>query len=217
VHRHRRGAPAEEIECPAAMTWYQEYMDAVDRGDRCIADWTVSCKTGRWYMQLFFRAIDTVVHNMYIIQSFWTGKDQRDERYGAIYAKYEQGRHTHGVRMTFQLHLARSLIEYAEEGALGEAGGNRTRVSWLRQRQSRSDTTPSPAAAQRGRPPKHSFVDVTGRPFCQVCRMVAQQQLHPSHELRNACSLRKCDVALPAMWSCAGIAVKTTGTMRRAA
>lgn len=42
-------------------------------------------------MQLFFRAIDTVVHNMYIIQSFWMGKDQRDERYGAVYAKYEQG------------------------------------------------------------------------------------------------------------------------------
>jgi len=169
-------------------------------------------------MQLFFRAIDTVVHNMYIIQSFWMGKDQRDERDGAVYAKYEQGRHTHGVRMTFQLHLARSLIEYAEEGALGEAGGNRTRVSWLRQRQARSDTTPSPAAAQRDRPPKHSFVDVTGHPFCQVFAA----WLHSSSCIRptsygTLAGARRCEVALPAMWSCACIAARTIGTMRRAA
>jgi len=41
---------------------YQMVFNAVDRADQVIADWTVSFKTGRLYMQLFFRAVDTAVH-----------------------------------------------------------------------------------------------------------------------------------------------------------
>jgi len=119
--------------------------------------------------------------------------------------------------MTFQMHLARSLIEYAEEGALGEAGGNKTRVSWLRQRQARSDTTPSQ------QPPS-----VTDRQSIALLMSLVilsvkfAAWLHSSSCIRptsygTLAGVRKCEVALPAMWSCACIAARTIGTMRRAA
>lgn len=106
---------------------------SLDRADRTIADWTVSFKTGRWYMQLFFRAVDTAVHNMFIIASFWTKDGHRDARYSEIYEEYVRGKHTYGSRNAFQLRLGKALIEFAVAEALKEVGGDRSRVRRLSQ------------------------------------------------------------------------------------
>lgn len=156
------------------------FFNGVDRADRAIADWTVAFKTKRWYVLLFFRAIDIAVHNIFVILTFWTGPEQRDERYADVYTDYETGKHTHGVRMAFQLRLAKSLIEYAERQAIIGAGGDRSSVRWLSRRGAASGHVFQSPPGKRGPKFTHNMVPLAKGSRgvrCDACLVIAQEHV----------------------------------------
>ena len=91
-----------EIPCPIQQKEYADNFHAVDRMDRNHADFTVSLKSNRWYLRLFFWMFDQVVFSMFIIVQACAKSGLRSE--------WEQYAKRNG-RFNFQIDLALTLIE----------------------------------------------------------------------------------------------------------
>ena len=70
-HFVKRWSPSKkakkDVESPSAVPVYANHYNGVDRKDRDTADWTVSLKSSRWYMRIFYWILDSVIHSMFVI------------------------------------------------------------------------------------------------------------------------------------------------------
>jgi hypothetical protein len=65
VHRYLKGAKRRlPIKTHVTIRDYSKNMNAVDRMDRAIRDWGITCQLGRFYMRIVFWLLDTATHNM---------------------------------------------------------------------------------------------------------------------------------------------------------
>jgi len=79
--------------------------NAVDRNDRDSADYSTTICTNRYYLRIFFWALDRVIHAVYIVVCFLIKSDigQKEWKW------YFDG---HSGRHDFQIDLALSLMNY---------------------------------------------------------------------------------------------------------
>ena len=82
-----------------------------------------------------------------------------------------------GDRMAFKMALAQSMLSClarAEE-AIRAAGGDRSKVSWLKKKSGRRSSEAAAPKARPGAKRKHGLIRLTRtKPNCQVCRDVAR-------------------------------------------
>ena len=89
-----------EINAPPVSSDYSKYMNGVDRMDRDNADWSVSIRTDRWYLRIFFWLLDCVVFGTYLVAT-----NLGDEEWNKKYKEKYNG------RRRFQVDLAMALFE----------------------------------------------------------------------------------------------------------
>ena len=78
-------------------------MNGVDHKDRDTADYSISVKSNRWYMRIFFWLVDNVIHAMYTNVTYVArNKDHPWFKY----------KNKNGGRYKFQYDLALELMEY---------------------------------------------------------------------------------------------------------
>ena len=96
---------------------YAEHFHAVDRNDRGSADCTVTIRTNRWYMRVFFWIVDRVIQCLFVVVVF-CAKDNVMPEWWALYLK-KGGCHR------FQIDLGMALINYALENEWEDINGPR--------------------------------------------------------------------------------------------
>ncbi|KAF0747291.1 piggyBac transposable element-derived protein 4-like [Aphis craccivora] len=65
----RRNSKGEKVpvSCPTGISDYNKYMGGVDKFDQYMAAYTISQKSCRWWIKLFYYFIDTAIVNSYIL------------------------------------------------------------------------------------------------------------------------------------------------------
>ncbi|CAI6372740.1 unnamed protein product [Macrosiphum euphorbiae] len=65
----RRNSKGEKVpvSCPTGISDYNRYMGGVDKFDQYMAAYTISQKSRRWWIKLFYYFIDTAIVNFYIL------------------------------------------------------------------------------------------------------------------------------------------------------
>ena len=111
VERYDSRARADvPIPCHPITQDYQAHMNGVDRKDRAVADWTMSIRTARYYLRIFFWAVDTSIHCMFVITcEVVNGAEHPADHPWHGYLNKDSGRYK------FQMDLAQALVEYAIE------------------------------------------------------------------------------------------------------
>ncbi|XP_008181183.1 piggyBac transposable element-derived protein 4-like [Acyrthosiphon pisum] len=66
LRRNSRGEKVP-VSCPTGISDYNKYMGGVDKFDQYIAAYTISQKSRRWWIKLFYYFIDTAIVNSYIL------------------------------------------------------------------------------------------------------------------------------------------------------
>lgn len=118
--RRRVPVPAPEI-----ITEYAGHMNGVDHKDRDTADYSVSIRSNRYYLRIWFWLIDSRVHAMYTIVVELVKKGSR-----LAWNMYNQ---TLG-RFRFQINLSQQLMEEGIRMDWPEPFREEDRPSWMRQR-----------------------------------------------------------------------------------
>ena len=106
VMRHLKGKKRRvELKGTNAQRDYSKHFNAVDRNDRDSSDYSVTLRTIRWYLRIFFWVLDRVVFSCYLVVVFLyksnVGKDE--------WKKYIS---KNGGRRKFQIDLGMALINY---------------------------------------------------------------------------------------------------------
>ena len=79
VKRHVKGkAMREVIEGPRAQQDYVTFFNAFDRSDRDSADWSNTIRTNRYYIKVLCWLLDRVVHTLFIVIGYCSGKGIRN-------------------------------------------------------------------------------------------------------------------------------------------
>jgi hypothetical protein len=82
---------------------YSKHMNGVDHKDRDTADWTVSLKSNRWYLRIFYWLVDGILHAAYrIVLALATDNNH----------KWHQYLSKNGGRYKFQMDLGLALISH---------------------------------------------------------------------------------------------------------
>jgi len=65
----RRNSKGQKVpvSCPTGISDYNKYMGGVDKFDQYMAAYTISQKSRRWWIKLFYYFIDTAIVNSYIL------------------------------------------------------------------------------------------------------------------------------------------------------
>jgi len=104
---------------------YGENYGGVDRNDRDASDYTVSVRTNRFYLRIFFWLFDATIHLMYNIAIRIPARPEWKVRYG----------NKNNGRRRFQLDLALALGAYAIElDWQGDKDNEKGKPAWMRQR-----------------------------------------------------------------------------------
>ncbi len=82
------------------------YFNAVDRNDRDSANNTVTLCTNRWYLHLFFWALDRVIHVLFVVVCIFAKNNIGPKKWISYTTK-------HGGRSKFQIELGLDLLNYA--------------------------------------------------------------------------------------------------------
>lgn len=67
VSRTNKEGRKEDIRCPKSIADYNKYMGGVHRFDQLLATYTVSWKSRRWWMKLFYYLLNAAIVNSYIV------------------------------------------------------------------------------------------------------------------------------------------------------
>ena len=86
---------------------YALHMNGVDHKDRDTADWTVSMKSNRYYLQIFYWLLDSVIHAIYCIVKAVVANNKDH-----CWSKYTS---KHNGRYIFQMDLGLELIKMGLE------------------------------------------------------------------------------------------------------
>ena len=110
MHKVLRMSPKskkkKEVDSPRVISSYASNYNGVDRKDRDTSDWTVSVKSHRWYLRLYYWMIDAAIHSSYLLVVN-IAKKRGETNPEHPWLKYS----CRNGRMIFQLHLANSLME----------------------------------------------------------------------------------------------------------
>jgi hypothetical protein len=118
---------SEEVPAPEILNDYARHMGGVDHDDRDGADYSVSIKTERYYLRIFFWIENSVIHAMYIIVRELSEPGQM---------KHEEWSHygnVHNGRFKFQVDLAMALIEAGIRMDWEDVDDDSQRPDWVRQ------------------------------------------------------------------------------------
>ena len=85
---------------------YVKYMNAVDRNDRDSADYSTSFRSNRFYLRIYCRGLDMVIHCLYQIVCFCATNAIGPEEWKAYLDSHEG-------RREFQIDLALDIMNYA--------------------------------------------------------------------------------------------------------
>jgi hypothetical protein len=55
------------VNSPRVISSYASAYNGVDRKDRDTSDWTISVKSHRWYLRLYYWMIDAAIHSSYLL------------------------------------------------------------------------------------------------------------------------------------------------------
>lgn len=79
----RRNSKGEKVPvfCPTGISDYIKYMGGVDKFDQYMAAYTISQKSRRWWIKLFYYFIDTVIVNSYILNKESCNKAKKKKKY----------------------------------------------------------------------------------------------------------------------------------------
>ena len=97
----------------------------MDQNDRDSADYSVSIRTNRWYLRIYFWIVDRIVHTLFVVVVF-CAKANVGPEWWALYLK-KRGRYR------FQIDLGQALINYALQNEWEDIDG--PRPNWIRQRE----------------------------------------------------------------------------------
>jgi hypothetical protein len=96
----------KEVNSPRVISSYSSTYNGVDRKDRDTSDWTISVKSHRWYLRLYYWMVDAAIHSSYLLVVHIANK-RAEINPEHPWLKYS-GRNG---RMNFQMDLAHSLME----------------------------------------------------------------------------------------------------------
>jgi hypothetical protein len=94
------------VDNPRVISSYASTNNGVDRKDMDTSDWTISVKSHRWYLRLYYWMIDAAIHSRYLLVVNIANK--RAETNPEHPWLKHSGRNG---RMIFQMDLAHSLME----------------------------------------------------------------------------------------------------------
>jgi hypothetical protein len=94
------------VDSPRVISSYSSTYNGVDRKDRDTSDWTISVKSHRWYLRLYYWMVDAAIHSSYLLVVHIANK-RAETNPEHPWLKYS-GRNG---RMIFQMDLAHSLME----------------------------------------------------------------------------------------------------------
>jgi hypothetical protein len=127
-HTVERWSPTKKrrksISSHEVTTDYSYHMNGVDHKDRDTADWTVSLKSNRFYLRIFYWLFDGVLHAMYTIIKSVSCDDEAHP-----WHKY---RSKHLGRYKFQMDLATDLISKGIEMDWSDIEDNKTKPVYVR-------------------------------------------------------------------------------------
>ena len=95
-----------DISSPTIVKKYQESFNGVDQMDRDRADWSITMKSNRWYLRIYYWVIDAAIHCTYLLVCAIARK-RSENGTDDKWLKYTKK----DGRMKFQMDLALSLIE----------------------------------------------------------------------------------------------------------
>jgi hypothetical protein len=96
----------KEANSPRVIFSYASTYNGVDRKDRDTSNWTISVKSHRWYLRLYYWMIDAAIHSSYLLVVH-IGNKRAEINPEHPWLKYS-GRNG---RMIFQMDLAHSMME----------------------------------------------------------------------------------------------------------
>ena len=106
VMRFSPSKKKKEIKSHPVVNNYSRNMNGVDRKDRDTADWTVSLKSNRFYMRIFYWTFDGVIHAMHCIVKDVVGTPPDKKHPWYRYVDKNHGRYR------FQMDLAVALMRH---------------------------------------------------------------------------------------------------------
>ena len=118
----RRGSK-KKIKSHLVTKDYALHMNGVDRKDHDIADWTISLKSNKFYMRIFYWLLDSVLHAMYCVVKA-IANDSNHPWY-----KYKN---KNTGRFRFQMDLGMALINYGLEKDWPEPHSEKTKPKYVR-------------------------------------------------------------------------------------
>ena len=79
VKRKRKNNETLSLPCPPALKLYTQYMGGVDRSDRLVRTYSVSRKSKKWWLRLFYYFLDMSVANSFILYDKSPNHDKLNE------------------------------------------------------------------------------------------------------------------------------------------
>lgn len=67
VKRRNKVGERENIECPNSISEYNKHMGGVDQFDQMMSSYSISWKSRRWWLKIFYYLIDSAVVNSYVL------------------------------------------------------------------------------------------------------------------------------------------------------
>ena len=67
VKRTQKNGERMEVECPAAIDFYNKFMGGVDLADQKVSTYDLNRKSGKWWRKVFYKLLMTAVVNSWII------------------------------------------------------------------------------------------------------------------------------------------------------
>jgi hypothetical protein len=97
---------SEPVPAPRILHDYAHHMGGIDHVDRDSADYSVSLKSERFYLRIFYWILNAVIHCNYVIVTL-VSKDS-----GPKHNEWKHYRNIHNGRFKYQIDLSQQLIEY---------------------------------------------------------------------------------------------------------
>ena len=125
--RHVKGRKERlELECPPVVKDYSLNMNGVDKADRDGRDNSVTIRTNRWYLRIWFWVMERVVHCVYVVV--------RDIAQMGLRPDWMQYTGKNGGRKAFQHDLGVLLMEFGIRYDWGDINDESKKPSWMRQK-----------------------------------------------------------------------------------
>lgn len=67
INRRNKFGIKENVKCPKSVSDYNKYMGGVDMFDQFMGSYSISWKSRRWWIKIFYYSIDCVIVNSYIL------------------------------------------------------------------------------------------------------------------------------------------------------